>query len=252
MIIQSREAQLISKILYKIYSIEDNLEMRKTFLELMPNLVMCSKATFYLAASDGTHLLQSPAGYRMSDELLNRYLDYEKYDYMNGIYTNCETEVYRETDFFVDDVRKNSPYFTHLLAPYNMYYSVQISLYYSKRFLGVCTLFRSQEESDFTDHDLFLLSLIKDHLSLRLHMDYDAPAQKEPQRDMNQYCRLYNLTLREAEVIQLLFDGLSNEEMADRLHISHYTVQKHISNIYKKLNISSKSQLIKFYSAQKP
>ena len=250
MVIESREAQLLSKILYKIYSIQDNLEMRKTFLELIPNLVMCRRATFYLDSGENQHVLSSPVGYHMDDDLLNRYLDYEQYDYMNCIFTNSETEVYRETDYFIDAVRSDSPYYTDLLVPNDMYYSVQVSLYFSKTFLGVFTLFRGKNDSDFSDHDIFLLRLIKDHLSLRLHMDYDISTQKVSLSDISRYVNLYDLTLREGEVLQLLFKGLSNDELAEHLNISHHTVQKHISNIYKKLNISSKSQLLKLYTDQ--
>ena len=44
-----------------------------------------------------------------------------------------------------------------------------------------------------------------------------------------------------------MFEGLSNDEMAESMCISHFTIQKHISNIYKKLEINSKNQLFKLY-----
>lgn len=248
MVIESREAVLISNILYKIYSVEDEVEMRKTCLDLIPNLVMCSKATFYLGAEDDKYFMDRPVGYQMSEELLNLYLDYDKFDYMNTVFINSETEVYRETDYFVDDVRMNSPYFKELLVPNDMYYSVQTSLYHSKIFLGVVTLFRGKNDPDFSDHDLFLLRLIKDHLALRLYQDYNKNNDSNPVPGMQKFMIHYDLTTREADVLQLMFKGLSNDEMADQLHISHFTIQKHISNIYKKLKINSKGQLFKLYS----
>ena len=201
--IELREVILINKIIYNIYSIEDNAEMRKTFLELIPNLVVCSKASFYLGALDKNHFIDRPVGYQMSKELLDSYLDYDKYDYMNTLFTNAVTEVYRETDYFVDDVRTNSSYFNQLLIPNDMYYSVQISLYYSKIFLGVVTLFRGKNDSDFSDHDIFLLGLIKDHLALRLYQGYDDKDKEEARRNasLHKYMKNYNLTLREAEVL---------------------------------------------------
>ena len=49
-----------------------------------------------------------------------------------------------------------------------------------------------------------------------------------------------NLTARQAEVLQLLADGLSNKEMAARLHLSRGTVERHLSTIYRKLGLGGR------------
>ncbi len=53
------------------------------------------------------------------------------------------------------------------------------------------------------------------------------------------------LSEREAEVVAALVDGLSYKEVAERLFISIGTVYSHIKNIYKKLHVHSKAELIK-------
>lgn len=248
--IQKREAQLISKILYKVFSIPDELQMRRTVLELIPNLVWCNKASFYLGSSKKDCFMDRPVGYHMDEKLLNQYLDYDQCDYMNGIFINSETEVYRETDYFTEEVRTGTSYFRDLLEPNDMYYSVQISLYYSDILLGVISLFRGKDEEDFSDHELFLLTLIKDHLALRLYQDYTKGENETVPDFMRKYIQDYGLTARETDVVRLIFDGMTNDQMADELNISHYTIQKHISNIYKKLNINSKSQLFRLESEE--
>lgn len=52
------------------------------------------------------------------------------------------------------------------------------------------------------------------------------------------------LTKREKEVLQLVAEGLTNKEIADQLYISEVTVKIHVSNIFKKLKVKSRSQLI--------
>jgi DNA-binding CsgD family transcriptional regulator len=47
----------------------------------------------------------------------------------------------------------------------------------------------------------------------------------------------------EAQVAQLARDGLSNPEIGTRLFISARTVQYHLSKVFTKLDISSRSQL---------
>ena len=46
---------------------------------------------------------------------------------------------------------------------------------------------------------------------------------------------------RELDVLQLVADGLDNEEIASRLYISVRTVERHLSNIYVKLGVSGKA-----------
>jgi LuxR family maltose regulon positive regulatory protein len=52
------------------------------------------------------------------------------------------------------------------------------------------------------------------------------------------------LSAREIEVLTLLSQGLSNKEVAARMYLSLRTVKWHTSNIYAKLNVSSRTQAI--------
>jgi pimeloyl-ACP methyl ester carboxylesterase len=49
------------------------------------------------------------------------------------------------------------------------------------------------------------------------------------------------LSAREREVMQLVTQGLSNEEIAERLFLSVRTVERHLSNVYVKLRLSGKA-----------
>lgn len=50
------------------------------------------------------------------------------------------------------------------------------------------------------------------------------------------------LTKRELQVLELLSEGLLNKEIAYKLDISEKTVKNHISNIFKKINVSDRTQ----------
>jgi two-component system, NarL family, response regulator NreC len=54
------------------------------------------------------------------------------------------------------------------------------------------------------------------------------------------------LTSREQEVLQHLADGASNDEIAAVLHISPKTVARHRENIMRKLNLHSRTELVKY------
>lgn len=50
------------------------------------------------------------------------------------------------------------------------------------------------------------------------------------------------LTRREYEVLTLIAEGLNNKEIAERLYISEKTVKNHVSNIFRKINVSDRIQ----------
>ncbi len=52
------------------------------------------------------------------------------------------------------------------------------------------------------------------------------------------------LSNREAEVGELVSKGLSNKEVANQLFVTEKTVKFHLTNIYKKMNVKSRAQLI--------
>lgn len=53
-----------------------------------------------------------------------------------------------------------------------------------------------------------------------------------------------NLTKREVEILKLIAEGHSHKEASDKLLISNYTINQHLKNIYKKLGVHSKKELI--------
>ena len=52
------------------------------------------------------------------------------------------------------------------------------------------------------------------------------------------------LSKREAEILQLVADGLSNREIAEQLFLSRYTVESHVKRIYRKLAVSSRMMAV--------
>ncbi|WP_028973676.1 response regulator transcription factor [Spirochaeta cellobiosiphila] len=54
---------------------------------------------------------------------------------------------------------------------------------------------------------------------------------------------IYSLTKRELEIADLILEGRSYREISEQLIISQETVKTHISNIYKKTNVSNKIEL---------
>jgi two-component system, NarL family, response regulator LiaR len=68
-------------------------------------------------------------------------------------------------------------------------------------------------------------------------------AQRSPQPDTSV---VSELSEREIEVLQLLAQGLTNREIAGRLHLSNGTVRNYVSSIFSKLNVDDRTQAAVF------
>ena len=62
----------------------------------------------------------------------------------------------------------------------------------------------------------------------------------------NDYDKIESLTKRELDVLKHLAVGMYNKEIATTLEISERTVKNHVSNIFKKINVSDRTQAAVF------
>jgi two-component system response regulator NreC len=78
-------------------------------------------------------------------------------------------------------------------------------------------------------------------LAKALVSDYLGRSHTEQEEE-----KLEALTPREQEILELLAMGLSNDEIAERLVISRHTVARHRENLMRKLDLHSRSELVKY------
>ena len=63
--------------------------------------------------------------------------------------------------------------------------------------------------------------------------------------DLGEESLVEALTAREKEVLQWMAEGLANKQIAMKLGISEHTVKFHLSSLYAKLNVSSRTEAVK-------
>jgi DNA-binding NarL/FixJ family response regulator len=71
-------------------------------------------------------------------------------------------------------------------------------------------------------------------------------AERETARTVNGSTEAMRLTRREREIIDLIADGLSNKEIAQRLSIALHTVKSHVHNVLEKLALRTRLEIASY------
>ena len=100
---------------------------------------------------------------------------------------------------------------------------------------------------------IILLPILNNHLSrlLKNHVflvNFTNMKENERDRAIIELQDIKQLTDREIEVVELLLQGYTYKAVAEKLVISENTMKYHVKNIYQKLNINSKMELIKIFA----
>ena len=246
--LETNEWILLNDIILKIHTTDDDMEMRRLFLNSVRLLVPFDSATFYLADEQSPLLLRKPVNVDCSIEALQKYDEIgEKLDYTRWMFMQRKNMVYRETDLYPDQIREELPYYVEMYKPFNIHFSGQISLVYNQTFVGVVSLYRSKDDIDFSEKEIFALDILKDHLAYHLYIIAAAEnlIRSKPKNIIDPHAlkSVYKLTEREVELIGLLFQGFSNEDASKKLNISLHTIKKHLLNVYRKSGVTSRLQL---------
>lgn len=244
----------INTLIYNIFDINDFEKMRLDFLTKIRLLIPYDRATFYLANSHPSfdHYLQDPVGIGFTKESLYQYFDeFEEIDFMKWIYPMSVCDVYRQTDLFNDEERHRSPYFIRAYAPLDIEYAMILSLSYDKRFMGVVSLYRSAKSKDFSDKELTIMKILKDHLALRLYKNSNEISTNTIteywEQCVDKIIVQHHLTKTEGDILNALLRGETNENICASHFISNSTLKKHTSNIYKKIGIKKRIELFKIF-----
>lgn len=69
-------------------------------------------------------------------------------------------------------------------------------------------------------------------------------AKRKLEDRINKVCEDFGLTKREHELLELIYQGKSNKEIAEKLFLSESTVKTHIYNIFRKLDVKNRVEAI--------
>lgn len=251
--LNENELKIVNETIEIIYSTTNLRELRKLFLKKLVNLIHFSFSDFNMGLInlDNSPKLIDPVvvskyDKKFEENFMNLYeTKYYKMDYVSWVFITPESLVYRESDLISEEVKNKSRFYQEYLKVYGLIHVAGIVIANNSKFLGAASFYKSEQAGDFNEKDLYLLNLFVPHLKRRFEIEEINNRKKTANRSyLLKY--EYQLTDREMEIMGFLLYGYSNTEIGEKLTISVNTVKKHISNIFSKLGVSGRPQLVRF------
>ncbi len=154
------------------------------------------------------------------------------------IYTDWKH--YEESEFYFDFGRKEKVNF-----------SAGLQFHYpNDSLMGILFITRSGNLG-FHRHELSILDLVHPHLENFLSLATISELyNRGPVNENDLLVNLTNLTPREKQIVALIRQGVHTKEIGAYLLIKPSTVYRHISNIFEKVNVSSREELLAFIAGR--
>ena len=249
-----KQWHFINEVSLKIHATDDVTEMRRYFLSVLSALMEFDGATFYI--KEGENPYGSPLCVNFSEEDIERYINcFAEDDPMKPLLdmVSDSDAVLRACDYMIINDMEETGYYKKVLEPKGIRYTLLMPLMVNGVWLGSVNLFRAKDKNDFTDDEVYLCNILRQHLQIRLWRErysvaVDAEKRgvvKDVKNTEEQPEELSSLTEREWDVVRLWVTGLTDAQICEELFISKNTLKKHISNIFRKLDISSRVELLR-------
>jgi DNA-binding CsgD family transcriptional regulator len=141
------------------------------------------------------------------------------------------TTAVKLTNFLRPKEKERSLWYQNIMRPHGAEYECKLWLPAPAGITRGFFFIRGRRDPDFDERDLSVLTVLRPHLA--------AIRERWERRR-----RVPGLTDREHEVLRLLKEGLTNQEIADRLVIATGTVRTHLENIFDKLGVHTRTAAV--------
>ncbi|WP_165848118.1 response regulator transcription factor [Paraburkholderia lacunae] len=248
----TREIKLVSEIFAVLADALPEQLMRQEVGVRMLDLLRADYLGSYVWDDEKKEFVNR-VSFNMSDDNLSEYEQYYQYrDTVTPLLQNCRQAV-RVSDVIPQTELVRTELFNDFLRRDGLHWGMDVFAWSGNDNIGDLRIWRGKKRDNFSDNDLALAELIRPAFTAALARARTAAGLSKPASPnvpLISQGVLKKLTARESEVVGLIVEGLLDKEIAHRLGISYTTVRTHIDRSFQKLDVSSRSKLIRVLQAE--
>lgn len=230
--VQRAGDELLEHFVSRARSAEAVLELVDSVMECAPGIVGASVGGVFMQTPGGLEVHQAGA----PEAFVHQYIAFTAVT-SDPLHAMLATRhgVIRSNDLFHDAEWRSHPFFRDLGAPFGLdaYMAGELVDAYSLR--GAIGVARPHGSAAFTLDDAQRLHTICLHASVALTR-LTQEARANPLADA--------LSPRQQQVVQLVANGLTNEQIGRACGITTHAVKKALERLFLRMNVSSRAELI--------
>lgn len=250
MYISQRKLQVFSQVVLQLHQ-------SKCFLSFISEAMSCIRRVIpyetgaFFSIEPALQLFDCPCHTDIEDELFanfrENYLVYRSHQ--KTVYSTDNLKmVDRALDLFDYGIWENNQR-DDFFAANNICYLAGVQLIHNRKVLADIAIHRTTKQRDFDDGEMQLLKMLGEQMQ---YIFAKLKNSRDPNQNENSQQVAYApvnqspsaFTAREAEILLLLARGLSNKEIGERLFISAETVKTHLKNLFAKMSVRSRTELL--------
>ena len=159
-------------------------------------------------------------------------------EYPHGLYLKKGVFVYRDSDSIAGIPFRSSRMYKEVFQEEGIEYFVSTVLHDGAEPFGELSLYRFRDAEPFTEKDCTILRCLTPFFDLAVS-NHGQPCTRQDLPD--------TITTRERDVIRLVLEGSSTQQIAEALCITPSTVKKHLNSIFAKTGVANRLELFKHF-----
>ncbi|BAU27771.1 regulatory LuxR family protein [Aneurinibacillus soli] len=208
---------------------------RREVLSVLSEILGFNRSLFWLV-DDQQHLVD-PILLNIDKKSLEEYNHYfYQLDILGPFYRRNKQQIQQIEDVTSFNEYLHSEYYHSFMKKYAFLDEMGIYLKYDGALIGVIGLLRDQDEEKFTEKDKVKLNFLFKQIEIGFNLKSIYPGNRTMINSP--------LTSREKELVAYLEMGMTNKEIAKKLYVSDHTVKKHLHNLYRKYEVSNRTELL--------
>ncbi|MEM6464407.1 MAG: helix-turn-helix transcriptional regulator [Pseudomonadota bacterium] len=243
----AKESDLVFRIMGELAADHSSQSLRESIAPMLLNLLKAQYFASYVWNGETT-TFNDRIALNMSDDNLRSYEAY--YQFRDPITPSLQRrkKTTAVSEIISRSALERSEFFNDFLAQDGLHYGINYYAYIAGQNIGDLRIWRGRGREDFNRRDLQIIDAIGPAFTqaMRRAIARENPVDQRlsPTDAIEQESLKVHLTNREKEIAAAVMFGKTDMQIAEDLCISITTVRTHLKNLFRKLKVNSRAQLI--------